>query len=74
MGQKVSPIGLRVGINKDWNSTWYADKKTFAGNLKEDQEIKNFLKKKYAACAISKSLLKEQKANLLSTSLQASLV
>ena len=43
MGQKVSPIGLRVGINKDWNSTWYADNKSFAGNLKEDREIKNFL-------------------------------
>ena len=45
MGQKVSPVGLRIGINKDWNSTWYADKKTFAANLKEDQEIKNFINK-----------------------------
>ena len=53
MGQKVSPIGLRVGINKDWNSTWYADKKTFAENLKEDQEIKKFLNNKYKACSIS---------------------
>ena len=35
MGQKVSPIGLRIGINKDWNSTWYADKKTFAQHLVE---------------------------------------
>ena len=47
MGQKVSPIGLRIGINKDWNSTWYADKKTFATYLKEDQDVKNFLTKKY---------------------------
>lgn len=54
MGQKVSPIGLRIGINKDWNSTWYADKATFAANLKEDQEIRKFLKKKYATSAISK--------------------
>lgn len=54
MGQKVSPVGLRVGINKDWNSTWYADKKTFAENLKEDQEIKKFLNNKYKACSISK--------------------
>lgn len=54
MGQKVSPVGLRIGINKDWSSTWYADKATFAANLKEDQEIRNFLKKKYASSAISK--------------------
>ncbi len=54
MGQKVSPIGLRVGINKDWNSTWYADKKTFAINLKEDQDVKNFIYKKYKNCSISK--------------------
>ena len=54
MGQKVSPIGLRVGINKDWNSTWYADKKTFAANLKEDQDVKNFITNKYKACSISK--------------------
>lgn len=65
MGQKVSPIGLRVGINKDWNSTWYADKKTFAGNLKEDQEIKNFLKKKYPACAISKITIERTEGKLV---------
>ena len=53
MGQKVSPIGLRLGINKDWNATWYANKKDFADNLVEDQKIKKFLKKKYYACAIS---------------------
>jgi small subunit ribosomal protein S3 len=33
MGQKVSPIGLRIGINKSWNSSWYATKKDFAKNL-----------------------------------------
>ena len=53
MGQKVSPIGLRIGINKDWNSTWYADKKNFATFLKEDQDIKNFLMKKYKTSSIS---------------------
>ena len=65
MGQKVSPIGLRIGINKDWNSTWYADKKTFAANLKEDQDIKNFLMKKYKACSISKITIERTEGKLV---------
>ena len=64
MGQKVSPIGLRLGINKDWNSTWYADKKTFAINLKEDQDIKNTLIKKYKACSISKITIERTSGKL----------
>ena len=54
MGQKVSPHGLRVGINKSWDSSWFADKKDFAKNLKEDNVIRTYIKKKYYACAISK--------------------
>lgn len=65
MGQKVNPIGLRVGINKDWNSTWYADKKTFAANLKEDQDVKNFLTKKYKACSISKVTIERTEGKLV---------
>ena len=65
MGQKVSPIGLRVGINKDWNSTWYADKKTFAANLKEDQDVKNFIQKKYKACSISKVTIERTENKLV---------
>lgn len=57
MGQKVSPIALRVGINRDWSSSWYADKKSFAKNLSEDYNIRQFLNKKYKACAISKIVL-----------------
>ena len=41
MGQKVSPIGLRVGVNKSWNSQWIADKKNFALYLKEDSDVRN---------------------------------
>lgn len=44
MGQKVSPHGLRVGIIKDWSSTWYANKKDFSDNLVEDYKIRKFLK------------------------------
>ena len=46
MGQKVNPHGMRVGIIKDWDSKWYADKKNFADNLIEDHKIREFLKKK----------------------------
>lgn len=54
MGQKVSPNGLRIGINKGWNSLWYVGKADFAKNLKEDNVIRKFIKQKYYACAISK--------------------
>ena len=65
MGQKVSPVGLRIGINKDWNSTWYADKKTFAANLKEDQGVKNFVNKQYKACSISKVTIERTEGKLI---------
>lgn len=54
MGQKVDPKGLRIGVNKDWESHWYADKKTFADNLVEDNTIRKFIKKKYYDSSISK--------------------
>ena len=54
MGQKVNPHGLRVGVIKDWDSHWFVDKKDFAANIKEDNEIRNALKKKYYQAAISK--------------------
>ncbi len=54
MGQKMDPHGLRVGIIKDWDSKWYADKKDFANNLVEDYEVRNFLKKALAEAGVSK--------------------
>ena len=53
MGQKVNPHGLRVGIIKDWSSHWFTDKKDFAANIKEDNDIRAILKKKYYQAAIS---------------------
>lgn len=53
MGQKVNPHGLRVGVIKDWNARWYADKKTFAANIVEDQKIREFIKKKLFNAGIS---------------------
>ena len=57
MGQKVNPHGLRVGVIKDWDTQWFADKKDFAANIKEDYEIRNLLKKKYYQAAISKIVI-----------------
>ena len=54
MGQKVNPHGLRVGVIKDWDTQWYADKKDFSKFLKEDNVIRTFLKQS------AKSPLKEQ--------------
>ena len=54
MGQKVSPIGLRMGVNKSWESSWYANKKDFAKYILEDDKIRKFINKKYHNCAISK--------------------
>ena len=44
MGQKVSPHGLRVGIIKNWSSTWYANKQDYSNNLVEDYNIRTYLK------------------------------
>lgn len=53
MGQKVNPHGLRVGVIKDWDTKWYADKKNFALYLKEDYEIRKYIKTTYFQSAIS---------------------
>ena len=53
MGQKVNPNGMRIGVNKTWNSFWYADKKDLAKNIKEDNVIRNYILKEYKPCGIS---------------------
>ncbi len=57
MGQKVSPHGLRVGIIKDWDSKWYADKGNFSNFLVEDHQIREFVKKKLYAAGVSRVLI-----------------
>ena len=54
MGQKVHPHGIRVGVIKDWDSKWYADKKSFGDNLVEDYNIRKYLKKSLFSAGISK--------------------
>ena len=57
MGQKTNPIGLRVGVNKDWRSKWYADKKDFGKLLTEDRKIREILKKKLESASVPKILI-----------------
>ena len=54
MGQKTHPHGIRVGIIKDWDSKWYADKKQFGDNLVEDDKIRKYIKKKLYVAGVSK--------------------
>ncbi len=57
MGQKVSPVGLRIGINKGWESNWYAEGKDFAKNLNSDYQIRKFLEKKLKDAAVASILI-----------------
>jgi small subunit ribosomal protein S3 len=54
MGQKVNPIGLRLGIIKTWDSIWYNDKKNYAKYLHEDLAIRKFVEKNYNSAGIAK--------------------
>ena len=54
MGHKVHPIGIRLGIAKEWNSKWYANKREFAGYLAADLRVREMLRKKLAQAGISR--------------------
>ena len=53
MGQKVSPVGLRIGINKDWESKWYAPNKDFAKYLNTDIKIREYLEKNLKGSSVA---------------------
>jgi len=57
MGQKVNPNGFRLGVNKDWKSKWYSNKKDFADTLIKDIEIRKYLKKQLKGAAVSKIII-----------------
>jgi len=61
MGQKVSPVGLRIGINKDWESRWYAPKKNFKTNLSEDIKIRKYVEEKLDDKGIAKVEIERSK-------------
>jgi small subunit ribosomal protein S3 len=57
MGQKTNPTGLRIAVNKDWRSKWYAGKKDFGKLLSEDRDIRDLLKKKLESASVPKILI-----------------
>ena len=65
MGQKVNPIGFRVGVNKSWDSSWYAGKQDFAKFLLEDSKIRKFFDKNYHTAGISKIEIERTKEKLV---------
>ena len=64
MGQKIHPIGLRLGINRTWSSRWYAETKNYPALVLEDSKVREFIKKKLYAAGISKIDL-ERKADAI---------
>ncbi len=71
MGQKVHPEGLRLGIIRDWEGKWYANKKVFASILHEDVKIRKFIKEKLYAAGVSRVQI-ERAANRVRISIYAS--
>lgn len=63
MGQKVNPIGFRVGINKDWQAKWYASKMDFADLLHKDIKIRAYLEKKLKDASIADIIIERKKKN-----------
>lgn len=54
MGQKVHPIGFRLGVSKDWVSKWYAEGRDYADFLEKDFEVREFIRKRLAHASVSK--------------------
>ena len=71
MGQKVNPHGLRVGVNKEWSSSWIANKKEFSNYLIEDNKIRKYIFKKHAGNSISKVVI-ERTVNRLTVDIYTS--
>jgi len=53
MGQKVHPVGIRLGIVKDWNSIWYADARNYADHLNTDLQVRDYVRKKLSHASVS---------------------
>ncbi len=66
MGQKVNPIGIRLGITRDWTSRWYADTKSFPSYILSDWQVREFLRKKLADASVSRIHIERaaRKANI----------
>lgn len=63
MGQKINPIGFRLGVTKDWSSKWYSNSKNFASLLQNDIKVREFLNKKLASAAVSRIVIERPAKN-----------
>ena len=63
MGQKINPIGFRLGVQKNWTSRWYSNSKNFPAMLESDIKVRSFLKKKLAHAAVSKIIIERPAKN-----------
>lgn len=63
MGQKVHPVGIRLGLIKNWNSVWYADSKDYSSNLKVDIKVRNYLYKKLSNALIGRIKIERPSQN-----------
>ncbi len=61
MGQKVNPIGYRLGVNKTWESNWYAPKKSFGETLNKDIKIRKYISKKLKDAAVASVIIERKK-------------
>ncbi len=66
MGQKVNPVGIRLGITRDWTSKWFANTRNFPAYIHQDWEVREFLKKKLAEASVSRIHIERaaRKANI----------
>lgn len=64
MGQKVNPIGFRLGTTRTWSSRWYAGKREYPSNLMEDVRIRNYINKKFDSAGIAKVEVERAAKNL----------
>lgn len=62
MGQKINPVGFRLGVIKGWDSNWY-DEKNYAGKLQEDMMVRNYLKNRLKKAGVSKILIERTPKN-----------
>jgi small subunit ribosomal protein S3 len=63
MGQKINPIGFRLGVNRNWASRWYASSKNFPGMLLEDVKVREFLRRKLAHAAVARVVIERPAKN-----------
>ena len=63
MGQKVNPVGMRVGVNRDWNSRWYANEKEYHVFLNEDIKIRKYLEKNLKEALLSHVEIERSKSD-----------